>query len=138
MWEYDNIVKTHYLLSFLSSKHLRSNVQKALNRGEAYHKLRKHIFYADKGKFKVHSAQEQQIWAECARLIANAIIYYNTYLLSELLVKEERAGNKKAVELLKKVSPIAWQHIHIYGTYKFSDDGLDFDFEGILKEMQVI
>lgn len=138
LWEYDNIVKTHYLLSFINSKQLRQNVQKALNRGEAYHKLRKHIFYADKGKFKVHSAQEQQIWAECARLLANAIIYYNTSLLSVLLEREEQAGNEEAIQLIKKVSPIAWQHIHIYGSYQFSMNVFDTDIEKIASDIQVI
>ncbi len=137
-WEYDNVVKTHYLLSFINNKHLRGNVQKALNRGEAYHKLRRYIFYADKGKFKVHSAQEQQIWSECTRLIANSIIYYNTHLLSLLLEREEKNGNDKAMEVLKTVSPIAWQHIHIYGSYQFSQDNLDIDIEKFLKETQII
>ncbi len=36
---------------------------------------------------------EQKIWMECNRLIANAIIYYNTWLLSELLAYHERQGN---------------------------------------------
>ena len=83
LWEYDNIVRTHYILRYINSRELRKNVQKALSRGENYNRLRKHIFYAHGGKFRVHSVQEQQVWSECTRLIANCIIYYNTYLLSK-------------------------------------------------------
>jgi hypothetical protein len=34
------------------------------------------------GKFRVKTEAEQQIWNECLRLIANAIIFYNSLLLS--------------------------------------------------------
>ena len=40
--------------------------------------------YVNSGKFRVKSEAEQQIWNKCSRLIANAIIYYNTLLLSRV------------------------------------------------------
>ncbi len=49
----------------------------------------------------------------------NATIYYNTWLLSELLAFHREQNNIAEVELIKKVSPIAWQHIHIHGRYQF-------------------
>jgi hypothetical protein len=36
---------------------------------------------------------EQQIWNECSRLIANAIIYYNTLLLSRVYEQKVAAGD---------------------------------------------
>jgi len=42
-----------------------------------------------------------------ARLIANAIIYYNSAILSRLLAKYEASGNAKALALIKKISPAA-------------------------------
>lgn len=53
LWEYDNIVRTEYILRYLNSRQLRRNVQKALNRGESYHNLRKYIAYMNQGKFRV-------------------------------------------------------------------------------------
>ena len=127
LWEYDNIIKTDYVLRYINSRELRKNVQKALNRGESYNRLRKYIFYVNGGKFRVHSVQEQQIWSECTRLIANCIIYYNTYLLSKLL--ERYQGNEAAIKTIKQVSPIAWQHIHVYGTYEFLNDEAKIDLD---------
>lgn len=37
LWEYDNIIRSLYLLDYIDSQPLRQNVQKALNRGESYH-----------------------------------------------------------------------------------------------------
>ena len=59
-------------------KHSSSDGQR--NRGEAYHRMRRAISYVNAGKFRVKTEAEQQIWNECSRLIANAIIYYNTLL----------------------------------------------------------
>lgn len=137
LWEYDNIVRTHYILRYINSRELRKNVQKALSRGENYNRLRKHIFYAHGGKFRVHSVQEQQVWSECTRLIANCIIYYNTYLLSKLLEQEKAQGNEAAVEIVKQVSPIAWQHIHVYGTYQFLNNALGIDLDEAIRGVEI-
>ena len=118
--EYDKILKTLYILEYIDSPSLRRNVQKALNRGEGYHQLKRHIFYVHGGKFRVHTVQEQQVIANCTHLIANVIIYYNTWLLSNLLGRYEKNGDGKALEKAKKISPIAWQHINVYGTYRFT------------------
>jgi TnpA family transposase len=75
LWELDNIRRTNYLLDFIDDPTLRQNVQKALNRGESYHRMRRAISYVNSGKFRVKTEAEQQIWNECSGLIANAIIY---------------------------------------------------------------
>jgi TnpA family transposase len=72
--ELDNICRTRYL-DYIDDVVLRRSVQKALNRGEAYHGFRRAIAYVNSGKFRVKTESEQQIWNECSRLIANAVIY---------------------------------------------------------------
>ena len=42
------------------------------------------------GKFKVQTETEQQVWNDCARLIANAVNFYNTALQSK--VYEQKVG----------------------------------------------
>jgi len=36
--------------------------------------------------------------------------------------KYEAEGNQKALDLLKKISPVAWRHIHFQGHFIFSDE----------------
>jgi len=135
--EYDKILKSLYLLEYIDSPSLRRNVQKALNRGEEYHQLKRHIFYVHGGKFRVHTIQEQQVIANCTHLIANVIIYYNTWLLSQLLEKYEKEGNTEALEKVKKIAPIAWQHINVYGTYKFIVPPNPIDPADLLKDVKL-
>lgn len=135
--EYDKILKTLYMLEYVDSPSLRRNVQKALNRGEEYHQLKRHIFYVHGGKFRVHTIQEQQVIANCTHLIANVIIYYNTWLLSQLLEQYEKEGNKEAFEKVKKIAPVAWQHINVYGTYKFILPPNPIDPSDLLKNIRL-
>jgi TnpA family transposase len=85
LWELDNIYRSLYLLNYVDSVMLRRNVQRALNRGESYHKLRRAVAYAYSSRLRVKTDLEQQIWSECSRLLANSVIYYNACILSELL-----------------------------------------------------
>lgn len=71
------------------------------------------------GKLRFKSELEQQLWSECGRLIANCILYYNASILSNVLTHRESIGDVQGVEVLKQISPVAWQHINLYGRYEF-------------------
>jgi TnpA family transposase len=118
--EYDHIIHSLYLLNYLDSLSLRHNVQRALNRGESYHQLRRAVAYANFGKLRFRTPYEQNLWQECSRLITNCIIAYNATILSDLLMYHQSMGNDKQVQLLRRVSPVAWQHINLHGRYEFN------------------
>lgn len=119
LWEFDRIIQSLYLLDYVDSPILRRNVHKALNRGEAFHRLRRAIAYAHGGRFRVRSQNEQDIWNECARLIANAVVHYNAMLLSEMVKMFEKQRDTESLKNLERISPLAWQHINFYGRYQF-------------------
>jgi TnpA family transposase len=135
LWEYDNIIRSLYLLEFIDSPPLRQNVQRALNRGENYHQLRRAVSYANFGKLRFKTEAEQQLWSECSRLITNCIIYYNMTILSRLLAYKEATGDSAGVELLKPVSPVAWQHINLYGRYEFTKEPAPINLETMVEEL---
>jgi hypothetical protein len=112
---------------------LRQSVQKALNRGEAYHRFRRAIAYVNSGKFRVKTESEQQIWNECSRLIANAVIYYNMALLSRIYEQKKAAGDVEAIETLRYISPIAWQHINLFGKFEFTHTEARVDLDALVE-----
>ncbi|MED1405515.1 Tn3 family transposase [Bacillus mycoides] len=134
LWEYDNIIKSLYFLEYIDSLSLRQNVQKALNRGESYHKLRRSVSYANFGKLRFKTEQDQQIWNECSRLLTNCIIYYNASILSNLLTKSHDKGLE--MNILKYISPVAWQHINFYGRYEFSKSPTVVNLDTIIKNIK--
>ncbi|MCH9661491.1 MAG: Tn3 family transposase, partial [Bacteroidetes bacterium] len=132
LWEYDNIIKSLYVLDYMDSLELRQNVQKALNRGEAYHQLRRAVSYAHFGKFRVKSETEQQMWNDCSRLIANSIIFYNANILSRFLEQKESLKSYDEAEIIKKISPVAWRHINLYGHYEFHREQNSINIDKII------
>jgi TnpA family transposase len=135
LWEYDNIIRSLYLLDYIDSLSLRRNVQHALNQGESYHKLHKAVSYANFGRLRFKTEGEQQIWNDCGRLIANCIIYYNALILSNVLRRQAEDGSSLAAGPLAKVSPVAWQHINFYGRYEFTKSFQPIDIDEIVQEL---
>ncbi|GGK08838.1 hypothetical protein GCM10007063_34110 [Lentibacillus kapialis] len=133
LWEYDNIIKSLYFLDYIDSPPLRQNVQRTLNRGESYHKLRRAVSHANFGRLRFKTEQEQQIWSECSRLIANCIIYYNASILSNMLTYRENQGQDS--DVLKQISPVAWQHINLYGHYEFNKSHESVNMNTIIQEL---
>lgn len=135
LWEYDNILKSLYLLNYIDSVQLRKNVYKALNRGESYHKLHRAISYANFGKLRFKTQNEQDIWEECGRLIVNCIIYYNTCILSSFMEFMKKNSHLNGMELIKDVSPVAWSHIILQGRFEFKKSAENIDINAIVKDL---
>ncbi len=69
---------------------------------------------------------------QCGRLIADAILYYNSAILAQLLTRYEASGNAKARSLITQISPAAWRHILLNGHYTFHSDGKVIDLDAIV------
>lgn len=119
LWEFDNIIRSLYLLDFIDSLTLRRNVYHALSRGEAYNQLRRAVSFANFRALRFRTEGDQQIWGECSRLLTNCIIYYNAVILSQLFQAKLQDGNERDIQRLARVSPVAWRHVNFQGRYHF-------------------
>lgn len=80
------------------------------------------------GRFRVRSQHEQAVWNECARRVTNAVVYYNALILSEALDALEKRREPSAAAILKRASPVVWQHVNLSGRYPFDADFRPIDF----------
>eukprot|EP01035_Chromulina_nebulosa_P021678 gene21678-28051_t len=117
-WEFDGILSSLYILEFIDDINVRKRVRRAMNRTEAYYQLCRAIAYLKGGNFKGRTEIEIEIWNECTRLVASAIMYYNTYILS--LLYEQFKDDEKMRELIIQLSPVAWGHMSFTGQFDFS------------------
>lgn len=138
LWEYDKILMSIYMLKFIDDSVIRKNVRRALNRGEAYHKLRRAVANVHGQKFRGKDDREIEVWNECARLMANCMIYYNAKILNTLLEKLQKDGNKRLIEMLKYISPVAWIHINLYGYYTFEDNNNPIDMQQLADSINML
>ena len=100
--------------------------------GEAYHRLRRAVAYVNGGKFRVKTEAEQQIWNECSRLLTNAIIYYNSLLLSGVYEQKLAANDQAALAIIRGASPVAWRNVNLIGAMDFRGDGSPVDMEALV------
>jgi TnpA family transposase len=135
-WELDNLRRSLHLLNYVDSPQFQRNIQRALNRGESYHKLVRAVAYANGGKLRVRTDQEQQLWSECSRLLANCIIYYNACILSELLERAERRQDYQRADAIKRANPASWKHVNLYGAYSFLDIGDGVDLQELVNLLE--
>ncbi len=91
----------------------------------------KSVAYVNNGKFRVKTEAEQNIWNECSRLIANAIIYYNTALLSKVYEQKRASGDEEAIAALRGVSPVAWRHVNLIGRFEFTSEAPQLDIDAL-------
>jgi TnpA family transposase len=136
--EYDRLIKSIYVLEYVDNATLRHYVQQALNRGEAYHQLKRAITSVNGNKFRGGNDYQVSQWNDCARLISNCIIYYNSALLSAFLQIQEKNGRQDVVDIISRLSPVAWQHINLNGEYAFNKDRKEIDLAGLLSDIEPI
>jgi TnpA family transposase len=133
IFEFDKLIRSIYTLRYLRDPQLQRNVHRSQNRIESYHQLRSALAQVSGRKeLSGRTDLDVAISNECGRLVANIVIAYNSILLSGLLDRYQVAANQKALELLKRISPVAWQHIRFLGHYAFRDKQHPIDLEAVL------
>ena len=133
LFEYDKLIRTIYTLRYLRDPQLQRDVHRSENRIESYHQLRSTIAQVNgKKELTGRTDLDVDISNQCGRLIANVVIAYNSMLLSGLLTRYLASDNDKALDLLRRISPAAWQHLHFLGHYAFRDKRNPIDLEAVL------
>jgi TnpA family transposase len=132
------LVRSIYTLRYMRDPQLQRDVHRSQNRIEAYHQLRSFIAQFGGKKHLIGKTDlDVAISNECGRLLANTVTAFNSVLLSTLLERYQREGNEKALAMLKKISPVAWQHIHFLGHYAFRTEN-PIDLAAMLSGLDIV
>ncbi|OJW73008.1 MAG: hypothetical protein BGO68_05175 [Candidatus Amoebophilus sp. 36-38] len=115
------LIKTSYILRYITQEELRLKVQRQLNKGEHRHALSRWIFFANHGKFQVGDYEEIMNKASCLRLVSNAVLLWNTLKMSEIITQLKASGTLIDERCLSHISLLPYKHVIPMGTY-FVDD----------------
>ena len=113
------IVKTIYILRYLSDEDLRRRVQRQLNRGESRHNLARWLFFANRGEFRTGDYEEIMNKASCLSLLSNAVLVWNTLEITKIINQLKSGGEEIENEDLRQISPLLFGHVIPNGTYRF-------------------
>ena len=115
------IIKTQYILRYLTDRDLRQTVQLQLNKGEYRHKLPRRIFFADQGEFTTGDYEEIMNKASCLSLVSNAILYWNTLKITEIVDDLRAQGEDIDKDTLAHISLLPFRHVVPNGMYFVED-----------------
>ena len=80
---------------------------------------------------RIHLIDNSYRANECSRLIADAIIYYNTAPVSQIYAQKKAVGDVAAIDILRRISPIARRHINLFGRFEFTQTGSHVDLDAL-------
>ena len=120
--ELGRIERTLFMIEWYSSPTLRRRCQAGLNKGEAAHKLKRAVFFHERGEIRDRSFDSQAFRASGLNLVVSAIVHWNTVYLSRATAHLRQRGRNIPDGLLKHVSPLSWEHINLTGIYSWDTE----------------
>jgi TnpA family transposase len=119
--ELGRLERTLFMIEWYSDPALRRRCQAGLNKGEAAHKLKRAVFFHERGEIRDRSFESQAFRASGLNLVVSAIIHWNTVYLGRAVDHLRRQGRIIPPAVLKHVSPLSWEHINLTGTYAWGE-----------------
>ena len=114
--ELGRIERTLFTLEWLRDPGLRRRVNTGLNKGEARNALARAVFFNRLGEIRDRSFENQRYRASGLNLIVASMTLWNTVYL-ERAVGALQARGPVDPTLLRHLSPLGWEHIHLTGDY---------------------
>jgi TnpA family transposase len=120
--ELGRIERSLFMIEWDSSPFLRRRCQAGLNKGEAAHKLKRAVFFHERGEIRDRSFESRAFRASGLNLVVSAIVHWNTVYLDRAATHLRMAGRTIPNDLLKHVSPLSWEHVNLTGIYTWDSE----------------
>jgi len=110
-------LRTEFLLKYLGSTELRSLIQTATNKSEAYNGFAQWVAFGRDGTIATNDRDEQRKIIKYNHLVANCIIFHNVFLLSRVLRDLQSEGYPLDAAEVASLSPYLRPHLNRFGFY---------------------
>jgi TnpA family transposase len=120
--ELGRVIRTGFLLRYISDSQLRSTIQGATNKSEALNRFLKWAFFGGEGIITENSRDEQRKAIKYNHLVANCLIFHNLCSLTRLVQKLEQRGEPVPEDAIAAISPYLTEHINRFGDYTLNLD----------------
>ncbi|UAT32900.1 Tn3 family transposase (plasmid) [Bacillus badius] len=115
--ELGRVVRTVFLLKYISDIKLREQITASTNKVEAYNGFSKWLFFGGDGVISENDPDEQEKRIKYNDLVANAVIFQNVVDITLILWDLINEGYKFSREDLVMLSPYLTRHIKRFGDY---------------------
>ena len=115
--EVGRVIRTAFLLRYLSNQNLRRQITAATNKAESYNNFSDWLFFGGEGLLAENDPDEQEKRMKFKELLANSLILQNAADMTEVLHILAREGHEIRREHLAQLSPYLTGHIKRFGDY---------------------
>lgn len=115
--ELGRVIRTEFLLKYMNSAELRTLIQAATNKSEAFNGFSQWVAFGGDGTISSNNRDEQRKLIKYNHLVANCLIFHNVFSLSRVLHDLQREGYPLEPWQVAALSPYLTQHIHRFGRY---------------------
>jgi TnpA family transposase len=115
--ELGRVVRTTFLLKYLSDVELRHVIQAATNKSEAFNKFVQWVCFGGDGVIAENVRDEQRKFIKYNHLIANLLAFHTLVTMTRGLQQLLQAGHALNAEALAALSPYQTEHINRFGNY---------------------
>jgi len=115
--ELGRVVRTVFLLQFLSDSKLRQQITESTNKVEAYNGFAKWLFFGGEGIIADNDPEEQEKAIKYNDLVANAVILQNVIDQSRILYELKAEGHPVKRADVAALSPYLTKHVKRFGDY---------------------
>jgi TnpA family transposase len=122
--ELGRVVRTIFLLQYVSDLELRQVIQAATNKSEAFNKFVQWVCFGGEGVIAENVRDEQRKFIKYNHLVANLLSFHTLVTMTKALQQLLEEGHTLDVEALSTLSPYRTEHINRFGNYVINPDRL--------------
>jgi TnpA family transposase len=115
--ELGRVIRTGFLLEYLSSEELRTMIQAAMNKSESFNGFTKWVSFGGSGVISTNNRDEQRKMIKYNHLVSNCLIFYNVFEMTRILQELISSGYAIDEEIMGSLSPYITKHINRFGRY---------------------
>ncbi len=115
--ELGRVIRTMFLLEYISDIELRESIQASTCKSEEFNNFIQWIFFFNKGEIQENLRAEQDKMIRYSHLVANMVILYNVNAMTKTLAELKKDGLMVTPEVLRGLSPYRTEHINLLGDY---------------------
>lgn len=133
--ELGKVVRTVFLLKYISEVELRQTINAATVKSEEFNNFSQWLFFGGDGVIAENLRHQQRKIVKYNNLVANLVILYNAEKMTRILAKLRDEGEDITPEILAGLSPYRTSHINRFGDYTLdlsrNVEPLDFNLKVI-------
>lgn len=116
--ELGRVVRTMFLLEYITDVELRKTIQAATCKSEEFNEFARWLFFANGGKISANLKHEQSKIVKYNHLLANFAILYNVNAMTEAFNQLKSEGHDITREHMEGFSPYHTEHLGRLGSFE--------------------